>query len=261
MAWWGRALGGTMGFAFGGPIGGILGYVVGGFFDKGLKKNLEEGFSPNDRRQVAFYASTFSVLGYISKIDGYVSPHEIKFAEFVMERMSLREEQREFAIRLFREGKKDNFELMPVLQQFAKECGNRRSVKRMFLEIQISGAMADGKLDDIEIDVLRTIADVLGLRREFPGILESISRGSAGASPGETKSLEEDYQLLGLSEGATSEEVKRAYRRKMSQYHPDKLVAKGLPEEMMDIATEKTKQFRAAYDRIQNNLKARASAH
>ena len=261
MAWWGRALGGAMGLAFGGPIGAILGYVVGGFFDKGLKKNLEDGFSSNDRRQVAFYASTFSVLGYISKIDGYVSPHEIKFAEFVMERMSLNEEQREFAIKLFREGKKDNFELMPVLQQFAKECGNRRSVKRMFLEIQISGAMADGKLDDIEIDVLRTIADVLGLSREFPSILESITRGSAGTSPGETVSIVEDYKLLGLSEGATSEEVKRAYRRKMSQYHPDKLVAKGLPEEMMDIATEKTKQFRAAYDRIQKNLKTRATIH
>ena len=45
-------------------------------------------------------------------------------------------------------------------------------------------------------------------------------------------------------------ELKKAYRRQMNQHHPDKLVAKGLPEEMIDIATEKTQAIKAAYDLI-----------
>ena len=197
-------------------------------------------------------------MGHIAKVDGYVSPQEIQFAETVMRHMSLNSDQREVAVKLFREGKKDEFELVPVLKQFAKECGNRRNVKKVFLEIQINGAMSDGTLDAIETDALEFIAQVIGFNNvEFQEILESVISQQRVSSGKAEVSLADDYKLLGLEQGASQDEVKRAYRRKMSQYHPDKLVSKGLPDEMMDIATEKTKQFRAAYDRIQKNLKSR----
>ena len=54
----------------------------------------------------------------------------------------------------------------------------------------------------------------------------------------------------GISEQASPAEIKKAYRKQMSQHHPDKLLAKGLPEEMIKIATEKTQNIKAAYDRI-----------
>lgn len=262
MPWWGRAIGGTIGAVIGGPLGAILGYVAGGFFDKGLKKNLGGDFSANERRQTAFYAATFSVLGHIAKLDGYVSPHEINFAESIMRHMSLNSDQRKVAIGLFREGKKDDFDLAAVLQQFARECGNRRNVKKVFIEIQISGAMSDGEFNAEERSELEYIASVLGFdQADFEEILQGISIQQESSSGGTRVSLSEDYKLLGLTEGASRDEVKRAYRRKMSQYHPDKLVSKGLPDEMIDIATEKTKQFRAAYERIQKNLKSRSAAH
>ncbi|MDH5649967.1 MAG: DnaJ domain-containing protein, partial [Gammaproteobacteria bacterium] len=58
------------------------------------------------------------------------------------------------------------------------------------------------------------------------------------------------YTLLGIKENATDAEVKTAYRKLMSQHHPDKLVSRGLPEEMMKLATEKTQEIKAAYEAI-----------
>ncbi len=262
MAWWGRVLGGTVGALFGGPIGALLGFVAGNFFDKGLKKNMGGDFTANERRQTTFYAATFSVLGYIAKIDGYVSPSEIKFAEHIMKQMSLNRTQREMAIELYRLGKQDDFEVEPVLKQFARECGNRRSVKKVFIEILISGAMCDGNLDEVELRELESIAALLGFgQTEFNNILQSLSNHTESPSGGRHVSLAEDYKVFGLSQGASYEEVKRAYRKKMSQYHPDKLVSKGLPDEMMQVATERTKQFRAAYERIRESLKSRSTVH
>ena len=61
------------------------------------------------------------------------------------------------------------------------------------------------------------------------------------------------YALLAIESSASMEEVKRAYRRQMSQHHPDKLVAKGLPEEMIDIANRKTQDIKSAYDLIRKS--------
>jgi DnaJ like chaperone protein len=80
-------------------------------------------------------------------------------------------------------------------------------------------------------------------------------RASAGQPPGQRgrqrPTLESAYETLGLKSTTSDAEIKRAYRRLMSQHHPDKLVAKGLPEEMMKMATEKTHQIRTAYETIQ----------
>ena len=56
--------------------------------------------------------------------------------------------------------------------------------------------------------------------------------------------------MLNVQPDAGEAEVKRAYRRLMSQHHPDKLVSKGLPEEMVKVATRKTQEIKAAYEKI-----------
>ncbi len=52
---------------------------------------------------------------------------------------------------------------------------------------------------------------------------------------------------------ATNAEVKRSYRRLMSQNHPDKLVARGLPESMLEVAKQKTQAIQAAFERIRES--------
>jgi len=290
---WGKLLGGVFGFMVGGPLGAVLGAALGHSFDKGVQLQLtsdsaEEPLAPGDadRVRMAFFTTTFSVLGHVSKADGRVDPSEIQLAEAVMERMSLTPELRDAAIKLFNQGKQADFELEPILVQFRQECQRRTSLYRIFLEIQIQAALADGVMADDEEAVLITMADVLGfssfafrqlemLVRVSMGMAdaaETAARGGArarhgsgarsgsagdgrssggrGASGSASFTLKDAYHVLGVTASDDKATVKRAYRRLMSQHHPDKLIAKGLPEEMVKLATDKAQNIRAAYDLV-----------
>ncbi len=266
MAWWGKIVGGALGFMLGGAvglgvIGAILGVVIGRKFDQGFQSNNEPFGNSQERMQAAFFTVTFAVMGHVAKADGHVSASEIRHAKQVMGHMSLNEDQRKVAIGLFQEGKKTGFPLEDVLEQFRKECGHQRNLKRMFMEIQIRAALADGRMDAKENEALIFIANRIGFSQaEFETFLGS-ARGGSEDVYHHASNLEDDYKVLGISSSADDDEVKRAYRRLMSQYHPDKLVAKGLPEEMMKVATEKTAEIRGAYERIRESRKQSQTIH
>ena len=256
MPWWGTLLGGTLGFMFGGPLGALLGAALGRNFDRGIKITDEHGAfgaGQQERVQAAFFTTTFSVMGHIAKADGKVSKDEIAAANSIMGRMQLNAQQRKAAIRLFNEGKKTGFPLHDVLQQFRRECSRRHNLMQMFLEIQIATAMADGHFHASEKRVIFTIGEQLGFSRADIEHLFSMSSGT-GRTPGEQRqTLAQAHEILGVAKTASDAEVKKAYRRMMSQHHPDKLIAKGLPEEMIKLATEKTQQIRAAYEQIKDS--------
>ena len=267
MAWWGKAIGGVFGYLLGGPIGALFGGAVGHGFDLGLERVREQigwqgRVGDQERVQAVFFTTTFSLMGYLAKADGRVSEGEIQVAEQVMAHMRLSPDQRRAAIRLFGEGKAPDFDLDGVLAQFRSECRGRRNLVQMLLEILLATAMADGTLDPAERRALQRITAGLGFPRGlFERLVEMVearqrfagawTAGGGGAPRGPRAApLEDAYRVLGLNPGASDAEVKRAYRRLMSQHHPDKLVARGLPEEMQEIAKEKTQEIRAAYDRI-----------
>ncbi len=253
MAWWGTLIGGSLGFVFGGPIGALVGAALGGNLDRGIKMGGRIDMGAQERVQAAFFTTTFSVMGHVAKADGKVSPREISAARNVMAQMQLSGEQREAAIKLFDQGKAADFPLDAILHQFKKECFRRRNLIQMFVEIQISTAMADGNADASEKQIIYTIGDILGFSRDSIDHLFSIA-GRAPASINGGLSLTQAYEILGVSKGSSEAEIKKAYRRLMSQHHPDKLVAKGLPEEMIALATEKTQEIRKAYDLIKESL-------
>lgn len=76
-------------------------------------------------------------------------------------------------------------------------------------------------------------------------------RGGTHTAANEGPSLEDSYQVLGVSSEASDAEVKKAYRKLMSENHPDKLAAKGLPESMREVAKERTAEIGNAYEQIQ----------
>jgi len=263
MSWWGKIFGSAFGFALGGPLGALLGAALGHQFDRGYDRLLVEGGATEadvERIQSAFFAATFSVMGHLAKADGRVSEAEIQLAQNVMSQMQLDADQRRTAIHLFNQGKEADFDLDAVLQQFKQECHGRRNLIQMFIEILIATILADGTAHKAERDTLHYVGGQLGFA---PFIIDQLilmaqaqqefayqrARGRTTATAQST--LKAAYQILGVAENASNDEVKKAYRRLMNQHHPDKLVSKGLPEEMMKLATEKTQEIKQAYEQIQ----------
>lgn len=263
MAWWGKVIGGAFGFAMGGPLGAALGAALGHNFDRGMSGVAKgtAGFDGNaEQVQSAFFTATFSMMGYVAKADGQVSREEISVAENVMGQMRLNAEQRKAAMHLFNQGKQQGFPADEILEQFRRACHRRRHLLQMFMEIQIFTALADGTLHANEKKILQHCATCLGFSAaDFNRLLASMqaqqrSHQQAGQQQSQ-QSLGDAYKVLGIASNASDEEVKKAYRRQMNQHHPDKLVAKGLPEEMMTLAKEKTQDIRQAYETIKDSRK------
>ncbi len=263
LSWWGKLIGGAFGFMLGGPLGAILGVALGHNFDRGMRSLPPGGFSredfaPGDRERVqtAFFTATFTVMGHLAKADGRVSPAEIRLAERVMQQMELGPDMRETAIRLFNQGKAAEFPLEEVIRQFRAECHGRTTLIQMFLEILLAAAYADGSIEPVEDRMMLHICDMLGISefeyRRLERMVQAeagFAGGGAGARPS-GPSLEDAYAVLGVGSGSSDVEIKKAYRRLLSQHHPDKLVSKGLPEEMMKVAAQKTDEIKKAYERV-----------
>ncbi|MDH5326385.1 MAG: co-chaperone DjlA [Gammaproteobacteria bacterium] len=261
MSWWGKIVGGAFGFMAGGPIGAALGAALGHQLDKGLNRLELDEPEDTERVQTVFFTATFSVMGYLAKADGRVSESEIQLARQVMDQMQLDTEQRNIAIRLFQQGKSSDFDVDAILVQFKRECHQRRNLMQMFLEILIATVLADDVIHPQEKDTLKHIGAQLG----FPGmVMEQLIKMvqaqqhfsydyRATSRPSAKTTLNDAYAVLGVTKSADNDEVKKAYRRLMNQHHPDKLVAKGLPEEMMKLATEKTQEIKKAYETVKES--------
>lgn len=258
MNWWGKLIGGAAGFAIAGPIGALVGTALGHAIDRrGPPPSSSTGPSAEDDptavTQTLFFGATFAVMGHLSKIDGQVSAAEIRMAERIMDRLALDPARRQFAQYLFRLGKRADFPLDDVLDQLRHESRSR-DLRRVFLEIQVFAAYADGQVHARERDVLERISIALGFDVPTLAQIERLVQAELGVDRADeastSSSLAQDYALLGVDQGADLATVKRAYRRMMSQHHPDRLISRGLPEEMIRLATSKTQAIKAAYERI-----------
>ncbi len=252
----GLVIGGLIGLLTGGPIGLLLGGTVGFLLQRSLSRKLQ-AYNP----QQLFFRATFCVMGKLAKADGRVSESEIAFAREVMTRMGLSEARRREAIDCFTEGKDETFDIAEVLRPLAILLRQRAAVKLMFVEIQLQAAMADGDISAAEQAVLQQVFAQLQFTPQEVELLMSRMRAEdafrrhsweshqhTGAN--DAGLLADAYGVIGVSPDASDAEVKKAWRKLMSQHHPDKLIAKGLPEDMVQLAKEKTQEIQAAYDRI-----------
>lgn len=263
--WGGKIILGLLGMLVGGPVGLGIGLLIGHMLDKGAAQ--VQSFRPQQQEvQKALFDTVFSIMGHLAKADGRVSENEIAQARAVMDRMQLNEEQRREAVTLFDLGKEANFPLDATVADFAGAVKHRKQLILVLLEILLQVALADGQLHQAEEDVLVRVAEGLGVpRAQFQQILKmllaqaqfsgagSAYRGGQGAAGPSRPSLGQAHQVLGVSESASNHEIKKAYRKLMSEHHPDKLAAKGVPEEMIRMATEKTAEISKAYDMIKEN--------
>jgi DnaJ like chaperone protein len=261
MSWWGKIIGGAFGYMLGGPLGAVLGVTLGHNLDAGVEEDteaeqLQAADEASERFQLAFFTATFSIMGHLCKVDGRVSQAEIGYARSVMRRMVLTEAQKETAIRLFNAGKKPDFLFDDILGQLRQAGQQRRRKLLLFLEIQLAAAIADSDLRPSERTLLLRMCEKLGISRYEYQRIETLARREAGfdrdepTQPMPSARLQEAYEVLRISPESTDDEVKRAYRRLVSRYHPDKLASKKVSEETLKLATQKTHEIRQAYEQI-----------
>lgn len=255
----GKLLGGLLGYSIGGPFMGLIGLLIGHLFDRGYML-VRLGATPEERQRIqdTFFRTIFTLLGHMAKADGRISEAEIRQTEQFMAQMGLTAEHRREAIRLFKQGAAPDFVLERALQEFLSVCGRHPNLVRLLLVYLVNVALADGRLDRAEEQVLRRVAQALGMTAAaFEQLIRMIRAQDAfrGERPAGVGNLEAAYQALGVSRDAGDAEIKRAYRRLMSEYHPDKLIGQGVPDDMVRQATERTKEIQAAFEAIK---KARA---
>lgn len=205
--------------------------------------------------QSAFFITTFAAMGRLAKIDGRVQESEITLASKVMDHLKLNADQKRLAIRLFNEGKQSDFNLDTVLNRFYRQCKHRVSVIQIFIEIQLQTAFADGAINQQEETLLQRMCKRLEVSESIYTRIERRVRKKnlTGEKIPQVKSakpmsLSAACSLLGVSRWASKEDIKQAYRKLMSQYHPDKLIAQGVAEDELEEATEKVQDIKRAYE-------------
>ncbi len=258
--WWGKIIGGLIGLFRGGLTGIVFGIFLGHMVDRFLS-----GITGVGTTRKSFFEALFSSLGHLSKADGKVTDTEIRMVESLMQRMDITGEERQRAIRFFNQGKQSDFDLELALQSFVKYSVVRQDLRLMFMEIIVEAAYSSGTVSQQEHAVLLRIARALRIPGQLFAAMMQARGAPAGAygqgsysqsrsyraSSGNTSgTLDQAYAKLGLTRKASDSDIKKAYRKLVSQYHPDKLVSRGLPEEMMNIAKTRVREINTAYDQI-----------
>jgi DnaJ like chaperone protein len=274
MRWTGKIIGGTLGALVGlGPWGAALGAIIGHQFDIGGGAadffGRPFGGVPNPAlvNQI-FFPTTFRIMGHIAKADGRVSEQEIASARAVMHALRLNEVQIRSAIDYFTQGKQPDFDLEAALRRLRAAIMSYPDLAYFFIEIQLQAALAGNGLPPLVRARLKRAAGLLGVSAADFVNMENMLRFRMGAGPagdgsygtkggngafggiGSEERLAQAYSLLGADPSMSNDQITKAYRRQMSRHHPDKLMANGLPESMLERAKERAQQIQAAYELI-----------
>jgi len=239
MSIWGKILGGTAGIVIGGPIGTFLGVAGGRSADS--SSGADDG-QPEATRQIAFTIGVVALGAKLARVDGRVTRREVDaFRSF----FHVPPEEVENVGRFFDIAKRDTHGFETYARQVADLFPDDPHVLEQVLVGLCLIAGADGSASPSEVEYLRAVATIFGmgetrLRRAF---------ASAGVE------LQDDpWAILGVMPDADADELKLAHRRLALEYHPDRLMARGLPAEAIQLANRKFAAINAAYDKARAAL-------
>lgn len=264
--WLGKLLGFILGFLMGGPFGAFLGLFIGNFFDRGLSQQFSKPHESyrnesEDTVKLYFLKATFAAIGYIGKGQGRITEALIQQAKQLMQELKLNAAEREIAQEFFRAGK-ETHQISTYLFDFRAIAPEYVPLLKLSADFIYRAAKIEG-LNQKKISRINEVFYLLGLapinaqQRFYNDFFhehqyqDPSSEQSTHQSQGHYKgSIDESYAILQVSPHAPEAEVKRKYRRLMSQYHPDKLIAKKASQAEIKTANEKAQAISRAYDQI-----------
>jgi DnaJ like chaperone protein len=254
MSIWGKIVGASAGFALGGPLGALLGAAAGHAVDR-----LAGGRRAGDRRtgdrptttaaealrrdrqaskQLAFTIGVIVLGAKMAKADGLVTRDEIAAFRRIFQ---VPEHEQGNVAWLFNRARREAAGFEPYARQIAGLFHRRSRVLEELLDGLFHIARADGVVTPAEIDYLAQVAEIFGFdEADF----DRIRTAHLGPDPGDP------YRLLGVTRAMSDQEIRAAYRRLARETHPDRLIAKGMPQEFVDLANEKMATINAAWDRV-----------
>ncbi|MFT5604720.1 MAG: DnaJ like chaperone protein [Paracoccaceae bacterium] len=251
-----RIMGAIVGFLIFGFFGSLAGYFIGSAYDRFRMLGLG-GMNPLTRnhRQQVFLQTIFTLKGKLAKVDGHISEAEIEHIEAFIRQLKMSAEQRQQAIQWFKEGSAPDHDISTTINEFNNTCGHTSNLPEVLLVFLIVIALADGDFDAKEESLISDISRQLGFNdTQFRQILEKTLNQTHFAQGHTTQtSLDNAYKALGVNEACSDPELKRAYRKLMSQYHPDKLMGQGVPKDMIELGKQQTQEIQAAYELIKNH--------
>jgi len=243
MSWLGAGIGAGIGMVIGGPIGaGIgawLGHSVG---------NAKAAMTGQKEAQTVFFVSLFSMLAKMAKADGKVSPEEAELINHIAKtQMNMDAEDRKAARDIFNNALNDDYSIYDYAKQYRQVMRNQQMLEMVY-RLLFAVALADQKLHHKEELILKEIPSHLGLD-------SSIYKRFREEFQGQKADISECYELLGCTPDSNDEDIKRAYRKKCIEYHPDKIASKGLPDGFMKFAEDQMQQITSSYSTIMESRK------
>jgi len=248
MGWFGKITFGTLGLFLGGPLGAIAGAALGHHLvDKRLDDAgpyIESTRGPRlqqaEQTQATYFISLFSILGKLSKIDGVVTREEIAVVDGFINGLPMADREKQFARQIFNEAKESHYTIEDFANQLCQAVGAQPTLLLSFLDLLFQIAAADGKYHPAEASALKEIKNIFKVSdRQFEDIKAVYF-----------KDTDKYYKVLNCSPSSSNDEIKSAYKKLVKEFHPDTIIAKGLPEEFIDFASNRFREIHESYEKI-----------
>ncbi|MCD6527812.1 MAG: co-chaperone DjlA [Desulfuromonas sp.] len=254
MSWLSGVIGGGLGAMIAGPFGAVIGAALGAGMGntQGLPQGRTGGFNQSQQRQTIFFTAAFSMVGKLAKADGRVCPDEIAAIEKISkEALGLDDQTRAYAINVFTQAKDSPESFSDYARQFGSLFSQDQQLCSFMISFLFQVAMADGELHPQEESMLLEAKAAFRIPEALYQSLRSryVGLHSSGVS------LKKHYENLGVSSDTSSADIKKAYRQKAIEFHPDKIEGKGLPPEFIKFANDRLAEINESYDAIMSARK------
>jgi len=241
----GKVLGGAIGFAIGGPLGAVAGAVFGhAAYDSSRhapRLGYDGSLSAAEQSQITFFVAAFSMLAKLTKSDGTISDEEIRSIDnFMTHDLRLSPSDRKIAVDIFHTAVASPETFESFAAQFYNAFHNQPQMLEFMIDILLRVSLSDGILTPAEEQMIEAAVRIFHVSQARFDELKARY----------VSNTEKYYAILGASRTDSIDDIKKKYRKLVSEYHPDKIASKGLPEEFIKFANDKFREIQEAYDAI-----------